>query len=83
MFEGVVSVESGRYFVLFEGVSDERSKGWYIVDSSKIRGFIGTRTVKVNGHHPFIHFINNGYNGILVVAITKCDLKDNAFFPFS
>jgi hypothetical protein len=69
MFKGVVGVESGRYFVLFEGVSHERSKGWDIVDSSEIRGLIGTRTVKVKvkvGLHHFIHFINNGYNGILV-----------------
>jgi hypothetical protein len=66
--------------VLFEGVSDERSKGWYIVDSLEIRGFIGARTVKVFGHHPFIHFINDGYNVILVVAIIKCDLKDVVFF---
>jgi hypothetical protein len=52
------------------------------VDSSEIRDFIGTRTVKVFGHHPFIHFINNGYHSILVVVIIKCDLKDNVFFLF-
>jgi hypothetical protein len=57
MFKGVVSVECGCYFVLFEEVSDEWSKGWDIVDLSEIRGFIGTMTVKVFGHHPFIHFI--------------------------
>jgi hypothetical protein len=68
--------------VLFEGVNDERSKGWNIVDSSEIRGLIGTRTVKVFGHHPFIHIINDGYNGIPVVAIIKCDLKDDVFFFF-
>jgi hypothetical protein len=75
MIKGVVSVESGSYFFLFEGVSDERSKGWNIVDPSEIRGFIGTRTVKVFGDHPFIH-------GILVVAIIKCDLKDDVSFLF-
>lgn len=68
--------------MLFEGVGDLRSEGRNVLDSSEIRGFLRVRAIQVSRHYPFIYFINNGYNGILVVAIIKSDLKDSVFFLF-